>query len=156
MNAPWNRIFFYLLGGGLLLTWLAPPEGLFRLLFIAGLILAFAYLDALLSRRASSSTGGKVVSLGAFKAKQKSRTEGSGIGRERRGLRPVYSSVFRSDVESLLEVLRAEGMNPMMVTQNRGGAKNLPFYMVMLQEKDAAQAKPIIDLYAIPSAKKPS
>jgi hypothetical protein len=111
---------------------------------------------ALLSRRASSSTGGKVVSLGAFKAKQKSRTEGSGVGRERRGLRPVYSSVFRSDVESLLEVLRAEGMNPMMVTQNRGGAKNLPFYMVMLQEKDAAQAKPIIDLYAIPSAKKPS
>lgn len=156
MNAPGNRITAYLLGGGLLLTWLNPPEGLVGYLIVGALIIAFAYLDALLAGRSGRAGGDKVVSLKAFKARQKTRAEGGTGGRERRVLRPVYSSTFRGDVESLLQVLRAEGMNPMMVTQNRGGAKNSPFYMVMLPEKDVARAKPLIDLYTMPSARRPS
>ncbi len=157
MNAPLQRIGLYLVGGGLLLTWLQPPDGVVGTLLIIAIIVVFAYVDAMLLRRAASSTGHpKVISMGAFRARQNSRSSTGAGTRERRVLRPVYNSAYHSDVDSLLRILRAEGLNPMMVTHNRSGARNGPLYMIMLPEKEIRRAKPIIDMYVVQSAKTPS
>ena len=156
MNAPWNRTFAYLFGGGLVLTWLEPTDGAFRVLAIGGLIVAMAYLDGFLGHGASAPGDGRVVSLKAYRARRKARAENGTASRGRRILRPVFSSAYHRDVETLLQVLRAEGMNPMMVTQNRSGSKNAHFYLVMLPEGEVERAKPLIALYGADSAKKPS
>ena len=155
MNAPWSRIFAYPVGGGLFLTWFEPPDGALRFFLIGGMIIAFGYLDGILTRRAASSNGGRVVSLRAFRARQKKRS-GSAGARERRILRPVFSSAYHGEVETLLQLLRAEGMSPMMVTQNRKETRDSPFYMVMLPESEIERARPLINRYAAETAKRPS
>lgn len=157
MNASFQRIALYLTGGGLLLVWLDPPAGIMQYILIAGLILAFAYLDSFIARRSRvAGNNPKVISMGAFRARQKHRAGTAAAGRERRVLRPAYSSAYHSEVDALLQILRSDGLNPMMVTQNRSGAMASPVYMIMLPEKELRQAKPLIDLYVVQSAKAPS
>lgn len=143
--------------GGLLLTWIDPPAGLMGYVLIVGMILCFAYLEIYLSRRhRRGSNDPKVVSMSAYRAKNQ-RGEGfTGGSRERKMLRPAYSSAYYSDVDALLQILRDEGMNPMMVTQGRSGSQSSPEYMIMLSEKELRRAKPLIDLYVVQSAKSPS
>ena len=157
MGASLHRIGIYVVGGGLALTWLEPPEGIIRHLLVIGLILAMAYLDSFLLQQNKAQPGDpKVVSLRAFRAKRQNRPGGGGSGRERCVLRPVYNSSFYSDVDALLRILRTEGLHPLMVTHSRGGAKSTPLYMIMLPDKDVGRAKPLIDMYLVQSAKTPS
>lgn len=156
MSASFHKICVYLICGGLLLTWIDPPAGFTGYVLIVGMILAFAYLDIYFSRRyRQTSNDPKIVSMGAYRAKH-SRGGGMPAGRERQVLRPAYSTAYHSDVDALLQILRSEGMNPMMVTQNRGGARSSPLFIVMLPERELRRAKPLIDLYVIQSAKAPS
>ena len=157
MSASFHKISLYLVSGGLLLTWIDPPAGITGYVLIVGLILGFAYLDIFLSRRSSGkSNDPKVVSMGEFRARQHQGGGFTGGNRERRVLIPAYSSAYLSDVDALMQILRSEGMNPMMVTQNRSGSKSAPHYMIMLPEKEHRQAKPLIDLYLVQTAKTPS
>lgn len=157
MSAPFHKIGMYLICGGLLLTWIDPPAGFTGYVLIVGLILCFAYLDILLAKR-NRQTGNdpKVVSMGAFRAQNQRSSGPSPGGRERRVLRPAYTSAYYAEVDALLQILRGEGLNPMMVTQNRSGSRSSPIYMIMLSEKELRRAKPMIDLYVMQSAKTPS
>ena len=94
--------------------------------------------------------------MGAFRAQNQAGKGFVASVRERKVLRPAYSSAYYSDVDALLEILRAEGMNPMMVTQNRSGSRSSSLYMIMLSEKELRRAKHLIDLYVVQSAKTPS
>lgn len=124
---------------------------------IVVLILCFAYLEVYLSRRhRRTSNDPKVVSMGAYRAKNQGGESFAGGSRERKVLRPAYSSAYHSDVDALLQILRGEGMNPMMVTQGRSGSQSSPVYMIMLSERELRRAKPLIDLYVVQSAKSPS
>ncbi|MCZ6472868.1 MAG: hypothetical protein O7A08_11985 [SAR324 cluster bacterium] len=157
MNRSYHRIGLYLAGGGLLLTWLQLPEGVLGVLTIIAMIVVFAYVDTLLRRHpAPPINHPKVVSMGAFRARQSSRSAGAMGPRERKVLRPVYNSIYYGDVDSLLQILRAEGLNPMMVTNNSSGAKNGPLYMIMLPDREIRRAKPLIDVYVVQTAKTPS
>ena len=155
MNSPWSRICAYLVGGGLFLTWVEPPYGAFRLALIGVLIVAFGYLDGFLNRRSVPSDAGRVVSMQAFRAGRKKGTGNAG-NRERRMLRPVFSSAYHGEVETLLRMLRAEGLRPMMVTQNRKESPDSPFYMVMLPDDELERALPLINRYEAEAAKRPS
>ncbi len=139
------------------MTWLEPSEGIFRHLVVLALIVAFAYLEAQIAKRRRVPTDDpKVVSFKAFRARQKRRSEIGPSGRDRRVFRPVYTSGSLSDADGLLQIMRAEGLNPMMVTQSRGGGGNAASYVVMLPDGEVAKAKPIIDLHGVRSARKPS
>lgn len=155
-SAPFGRIVAYLLGGGLFLTWLDPSEGVFKYLVVLALIVAFAYLEAQIARRRpAAEDDGRVVSFKTFRARQKRRGEIGAGGRERRVFRPVYTSASLADADGLLRILRAEGLNPMMVTQSRGGG-NAASYVVMLSDGELAKGKPIVDLHSARPARKPS
>ncbi len=157
MERPGLRIAIYLVGGGLLLSWVAPQGGLTRVVAILALIVLCAYLDAFFfGRRKRDLSSDKVVSLGSFRAQRNRRPNQPDGGRERRVLQPVFNSSYLGEAESLTQILRAEGVRPLMVTQSPIGEKGSPHFKVMVPEAELGRAKPIVDLFLARSTKKPS
>ncbi len=157
MKSPRNRIALYLGGGGLLLAWLDPPEGLVQIAVILALIVIMAYLDVLLSKGAENpDRNQKVVSLRNFRSQQVKRGPLGESGREKRMQHEVFRSIYQDEVEAILRMLRRDGFHPMMVTQNPVGEAGAPLYRIMLPEKDQKRARGLIERYHLQAAKKPS
>lgn len=152
----WLRIALYIGGGGLIITWIDPPSGLVRYGLIGLLIVGAAYLDAWLSRRHVGKPGQNVVSLASLRQSRNRRQAGLGLGRERRVLQTVFTSPFQGEVDELLGLLRAEGLNPMMISHHARPDEGDHRYEVRLPEKEVAKAKPLIQFFLLKSAKTPS
>lgn len=151
------RFIVYLGGGGLILNWLDPPQGIGLHLLILALVVGFAYLDRWLFRVGSPPIDqGNVVSLNAARQSRKLRQGQGGAARERKIFQTVYTSGLRSEVDTLLSLLRAEGLNPMMVSQQTAKGEGEAVYEVRLPEKELARAKPLIQFFLVKSAKTPS
>jgi hypothetical protein len=152
----WLRIALYIGGGGLVITWLDPPAGIVRYGLILLLIVAAAYLDAWLFRGQAERPEANVVSLASLRQSRNRRQAGLGLGRERRVLQTVFSSRFQGEVDELLGLLRAEGLNPMMVSQRPRQGEAEHRYEVRLPEKEVPKAKPLIQFFLLKTAKTPS
>ncbi len=154
MNNP-LRVVAYLAGGGLLLTWIDPGHGILRYALLLLLILGAACVEHLLQRRRTARADPRnVVSLSAFR-RQQQRRHGGHPGRERRVLKPVYHLAYFGEVNELLGILRAEGLNPVMVTQNQG-ERSAPTYEIRLPENELQPGRPLIESYQLQSAQHPS
>ena len=153
----WLRLVLYVGGGGLIITWIDPPGGFTRSVLILVVIVGAAYCDLWLSRpRQPKWQGQNVISLTSVRRSRKRRQASGGSGRERRVLQTVYSSGYHQEVDELLGLLRAEGLNPIMVAQNRSRGGHGPIYDVRLPEKEVAKAKPLIQFFLVKTAKRPS
>ncbi|MBI4083400.1 MAG: hypothetical protein HY423_12405 [Candidatus Lambdaproteobacteria bacterium] len=153
------RMALYVGGGAAILTWIAPPDGLPKVGLILGLIVASAYLDRVLTRRARKGvSAGGVVSLGTFRNQREQKGGAAAETRGRRIPRLVFSTRYQSDAETLREMLRGAGLNPVLVMQNRGGAAGTaaPVYEIRVVEAELKQARPLIDQFLARSLKKPS
>lgn len=153
----WFRFGLYLGGGGLVIMWIDPPRGLGQHLLILALIVGASYLDYwLFQSRPSYSKGGNIVSLADLRHARNRRQGTGGMSRERRVLQMVFSTRVQGEVEDLLDMLRAEGLNPMMVSQGGGMGQNGTVFEVRLPEKEVQKAKPLIQFFVVKSAKTPS
>ena len=153
----WVRIIIYLGGGGLILNWVEPPQGVGLHLLILALIVGFAYLDRWLFRMGSAPIDHcNVVSLNAARQSRKLRQGQGGNVRERKIFQTVYTSGLYQEVETLLSLLRAEGLNPMMVSRQAAKGEGEAVYEVRLPEKELAKAGPLIQFFLVKSAKNPS
>jgi hypothetical protein len=152
----WLRIALYVGGGGLIITWINPPAGVAQYALILALIVGAAYLDTWLFRPRAPRSGHNVVSLASLRQSRNRRQTSASLVRERRVLQTVYSSAYQGEVDELLGLLRAEGLSPIMVSQNarRGDAGHV--YEVRLPEKEVPKAKPLIQFFLLKSAKTPS
>ncbi len=151
------RFIVYLGGGGLILIWIEPPLGIGRHLLILVLVVGFAYLDRWLFRMsAAPSDPGNVVSLNAVRQSKNLRQGQGGAVRERKIFQTVYTSGLFQEVDTLLSLLRAEGLNPMMISQKTAKGEGEAVYEVRLPEKELARAKPLIQFFLVKSAKNPS
>lgn len=152
------RYGLYLLGGALILTWAAPPKGLMSGALSFMLIVAGALLDHFLIKRGKmqQSSNPNVLSMSSFKASRSKRQTSPSGNRERRVLHPVFSSPFHGEVQALMNLLRSEGLSPIMLSSKAEGTLENALYEVRLPEKEVQQAKPLIMLFQIKSANKPS
>jgi hypothetical protein len=147
------RLGGYVVGGGTLLAWANLPVGPARWVAILLYIVAAAYLDNLLTSRLGARTrrgavdSSGVVKLDAFRAKRRG-AGAHGHGRpERRPPRPLFDTPQQSEAEGLLAVLRAKGLNPIMVTGKTAGADSPVLYEVRLPEPELVRAKSLISQY---------
>jgi hypothetical protein len=139
------RLAFYVAGGGLLLAWINPPPGLLEYALLLATIVAAAYLDEGLTQspRSRGQPSG-VVRMGGFRSRR-NRRPGPARGKgDRPPLRPLYSTSRQTEVEGLLAVLRAKGLNPIMVTQKRAGGEAALSYEVRLPENELKWGQPIL------------
>lgn len=147
------RMLCYLVGGALLLAWVDPPPGLLTFALVASIIVGAALLDHYLTRprTAAPAEGPNVVNLLGRRQHRARRAQNS--GRERRVLYKVFSSGYQSEVNTLLRMLRAKGMNPMMVLQHVGSGRGEPVYEVRLPEGEVPHARPVIQIFLMHSAR---
>jgi hypothetical protein len=129
------------------LAWANLPAGPGRWVAILLYIVAAAYLDTLLLRPLGlrsgrgAAHGGGVVKLDAYRAGRR-RGGPHGHGRpERRPPRPLFNTPQQSAAEELLAVLRAKGLNPIMVTRKTAGADSPVMYEVRLPEPELVRAE---------------
>jgi len=152
----WIRIFIYLGGGGLVLHWVEPSPGIGLHLLILALVVGFAYLDRWLFRVGSAPVDqGNVVSLNAVRQSRNQRTSQGGATRGRRIFQTVYTGGLYKEVDTLLTLLRAEVLNPMMISQKTAQGEDEAVYEVRLPQKEIARAKPLIQFFLVRSAKTP-
>ena len=71
-------------------------------------------------------------------------------------MQAVYSSAYQQDVEELLALLRAEGLNPMMISHGVSRGRTESVYEVRLPPGEVAIARPLIQFFQVKSAKTPS
>lgn len=141
----------------MILIWVNPPQGIGMHLLILALVVGFAYLDRWLFRANTAPTGqGNVVSLSAVRKSRNLRQGQGGSVRERKIFQTVYTSGLFHEVDTLLSLLRSEGLNPMMVSQKTAKGEGEAVYEVRLPEKELARAKPLIQFFLVRSAKNPS
>jgi len=88
-----------------------------------------------------------VVKLDAFRAKRRRPGSPSHGRPERRPPRPLYHTPQQSEAEGLLAMLRAKGLNPIMVTRKSAGADSPVMYEVRLPEPELARGKSLISQY---------
>ena len=151
------RFIVYLGGGGLILIWVQPPQGIGQHLLVLALVVGFAYLDRWLFRMGTGHIDhGNVVSLNAVRQSRNLRQGQGGAVRERKIFQTVYTSGLYQDVDTLLSLLRAEGLNPMMISQQTAKGEGDAVYEVRLPEKELARARPLIQFFLVRSAKNPS
>lgn len=140
-----------------MLVWIDPPGGFAQYALILLLIVGSAYVDLwFFSQRKTKWPGKNVVSLEKARQSRNRRQNPSAGNRERRILHTVYSSGFHPEVDELLNLLRAEGLNPIMVSAGSSQSEAGPVYEVRLSEKEAVKAKPLIQFFLVKSAKTPS
>jgi hypothetical protein len=71
-------------------------------------------------------------------------------------LQHVFSSRFQPDVDELLGLLRAEGLNPIMISQASRRGEPGHLYEVRLPEREVARARPLVQFFLLKTAKTPS
>ena len=154
---PWLRIAMYIGGGGLLATLADPPGGFAQFALVLLVIVGAAYMDHWLTRkRPQKWMGDNVISMDSVRQSRSKRHGSQTAVREKRVFQPVYSSAFHPEVQELLELLRTEGLNPMMVSQRLSRGDSSPVYEVRLPAKEVSKAKPLIQFFQLKSAKTPS
>jgi len=149
------RMGLYLLGGGALITWFNPTQGFLVFVLVIAVIIGSAYLDAYLRQARRAGLDPKIVSLREWRSQHGRRAATPAGGRERRALRTVYTTALHADVEALLHMLRAEGMNPMMVSGPPDREQGDTLYQVRLPSQEVEPAKPLIRLFQMKYAKTP-
>lgn len=152
------RAFIYLVAGALLVTWVSPPPGLLRYALIIGLILGAAFVDHWLRGRGRQgrSAATNVVSLLGHRRPRGRAAGGLSPFRERRGLRVVYSSAVQADADELLELLRTEGLRPIMVSQNTTFRQSPPQFEIRLPEHEARKARSLIEMFKLQAHHRPN
>ena len=149
-----TRYLLYVLGSGVLITWLQQPSGLFTIALVLALIIASAYLDAWLFHGPDAEGDGST----RFSASNRGQMGRSGQGKEPR-LRPawqaVYDTPFQDEVEVLLRDLRNEKLNPLMVTQRQDGSAGF-VYVVRLLEHEVPRGHRVIARFRRQALKQPS
>jgi len=147
------RFLLYVVGGALLMTLVDLPGGWVRLLAVLALIVAAAYLDHWITSapRPGRAAPDNLVSLKAWRQ----RPAAGPAPRERRAPQPVYATPLQAEAESLLQVLRAEGLRPVMVMQNRQGGGDV-IYEIRVGTAELKRARPLVDLFVAQSVRAPS
>jgi hypothetical protein len=154
---PWFRIAMYIGGGGLLVTLADPPGGFAQFALVLLVIVGAAYTDHWLTRkRPQNWMGGNVISMDSVRQSRRKRHASQAAVREKRVFQPVYSSAFHQEVQELLDLLRSEGLNPVMVSQRPSRGESSPIYEVRLPAKEVSKAKPLVQFFQVKSAKTPS
>jgi hypothetical protein len=141
------RFAIYVLGGGTLLAWADPSDGLVRYALILLYIVAAAYVDALIAGKGRLAPAGRAADLATARARKRRRTRGAPGRAPRHPPRPMYSTTRQQEAEGLLALLRAKGLNPFMVTQKRAGADSPALYEVLLPESELGPGKHLTDQF---------
>ena len=150
-----HRFIIYIVGGGVLISWVLPPSGLLTLMLVLGWIFASAYLDAWLFAPVAPTADSPEASLSVLKAgNSQSRSFAKGA-RPRLTWVMVYGTHDRQDVEALLKILRAEGLNPIMLTERQDVSSDF-LYGIRLPEKEVPRASPLVEMFQLRTFKKPS
>lgn len=145
-----RHILFLLLGGSAL-AWINPPEGITRYGLLLGVIFLGALAEhVLFKKNPPKMEKGKVVSMGSQKAKPARKKTWQ--TRERRVLQPMFSSPSHAEADAVAMFLRGEGMNPVLVTQNKAGAKESVMFELRLPVEEAKTAKPMIERFLLKSS----
>ena len=143
------RLIAYLFAGALALTWLDLPEGFTRYAAVIGLILVSAYVDtSIRGRKQRQAPPGNVVSLLGYR-KAAGRQSGSAALRERRGMRRVFASPEHSEADELAQLLRTEGMKPIVVTSKPAGTREPTQFEIRLATQEAERAKPLVNWFKV-------
>ena len=144
MLSPGLHIILYLSGGGLILSWLNPAEGMARFALIPGVILLLAVAHSALNQGKYSSQG--VVSLKAFQSGKRKDQKANAV-KDRRVLQMVFHTFYYEEVEQLVQIMRDKGLRPMMVTQSKTGDFGEPLYQIMLPEAEVRRGQALTERF---------
>jgi hypothetical protein len=157
------RIAVYVVGGGALLAWIQPRNGLLQAALILGLIGVFAGMDRLLTGMAG---GGRTKANNPSGSRRgpglsASRAHRSGKGlfgpkpsaearaaNERRALRSLHTTSDLDEAEALLEQLRDRKLHPMLVTQRAAAEGDAIRYEVRLPESEWPRAHTVLTRFS--------
>ena len=143
----------YLVAGALLAMWIDPPPGIMRYGLIVAIIVGAAFLDAQFrGRRRGGAVSAKVVSLFGRRSGAAQSSKQSGT-RESRGMQLVFASPARSEADELLELLRGEGMRPVLASQNPMDRERSLQFEIRLPRAEAQRAQSTIELFKLRSTK---
>lgn len=152
-----TRLAIYLVSGALLVMWVAPPEGLYRYALIVALIIVAAYLDAW-SRggRKSKPDRSNVVSLLGYRKHHPRPHPGPAGARERRTMSPVFASYHQAESDELMQLLRGEGLRPVLVTAHAPDRSNRIRYEIRLAHHEAERAQALVKWFKLRAGKHPN
>ena len=140
------------MAGGLVLTLVDPPNGIIKYGLIFAIIAGGAYLDRwLLQPRPSRLKGANVVSMQNYQQSRNQRLGTHGHFRERRAFEQVFTTNLHDEIQELLELLRSDGLNPMMVSESRTNGESV--YQLHLPTQELAKARPILKFFHVKTAK---
>ena len=151
-----TRLLIYLVSGALLVMWIAPPEGLYRYGLIIALIIVAAYVDAWTRvGRKSSPDRSNVVSLLGYR-KHHHRQGTAQQARERRSMTPVFSSQSQAEADELVQLLRGEGLRPVLVTAQSSERSFRIRYEIRLVHHEVERAQALVKWFKLRAGKHPN
>jgi len=144
------QIGLYLGGGGLLLSWLNPPEGLGKVMMVGGVILLLALIHNMLNPgSAGMRVANEVASMKQYRTEKKKTAQEAEPTRDKNKLQSVFHTFSYDEVEQLVEIMRAKGLRPMMVTQSKTGDFGEPVYQIMLPEAEVKRGKALAKRFPV-------
>jgi hypothetical protein len=152
-----TRLLIFLVSGALLVMWIAPPEGLYRYALIVALIIVAAYVDAW-SRggRKAKPHRANVVSLLGYRKHHARPHAGPPGARERRAMTPVFSSHIQVEADELGQLLRGEGLRPVLVTAQSSDRSHRIRYEIRLTHPEAERAQALVKWFKLQAGKHPN
>lgn len=153
-----TRLFLFLFSGSLLISWIAPPDGLSRYALIIAFIIVGAYVDAW--TRGGRQSGEEedrpnVVSLAGYR-KHHRQTAFSAHGRERRSMAPVFASHVQSEADELAKLLRVEGLHPVLVTAQTTEKPHRTRYEIRLAHHESERGQALVKWFRLKAEKHPN
>jgi len=150
-----TRLLLYLFSGALLIMWIAPPEGLSRYALIIALIIVGAYIDAWTLGRHAEPDRTNVVSLLGYR-KHHRQASSSLQARERRTMTPVFASHSQIEADELAQLLRGEGLRPVLVTAHTSDRPHRIRFEIRLAHHEAERAQALVKWFRLKAEKHPN
>ncbi len=152
-----TRLLTYLVGGALVIMWIAPEDGIFRYALIIALIVVGAYVDAWTRGWRKSAVGKtNVVSLLGYRKNHPRAPAQQGGFRERRSMALAFATTEQGEAEELIKLLRGEGMRPVLVTAKTADGQHRVRFEIRLAHQEAEQAKSLINWFKLKQGKTPN
>jgi hypothetical protein len=152
-----TRLLIYLVSGALLVMWIAPPEGLYRYGLIVALIIVAAYVDTWTrARRSTKPDRSNVVSLLGYRKHHHRQTPAQQALRERRSMTPVFASHSQAEAEELAQLLRGEGLRPVLVTAQSSDRPHRIRFEIRLAQPESERAQALVKWFKLRAGKHPN
>lgn len=136
----------YVMAGGAVLAVINPGQGFMGLALTVSVLLAMAWVYAQAGGKTPVYAGSNVVAMP--KKNKRPAVWGSPLGvKEKRSMILVFASSDHAEASSVLAILRAEGMGPMLVTRKAAESVNVVEFSVVVPQGEAQAARHLVDGY---------